>query len=272
VEYDKTHQNVTDLGVVQFLSQEPARFAAAGSKCWYFQRDHWTGSIVQDDGTTQTYHWDGSYYFDKARGLGGAYVENFTINGKTGDPSTLPGFPDAFKPYFGPGKGGAQTSDSVRVDPSCVAKAKHAPAPGPYKCTDQKGKVGSGIGPLKLGIARKDAEAALGKPARTTGAVARWCTVDGGKLSGGFRGDRLEFALTTSPGFDAGGIAVNDSPKQARRSYRKLVQRGGVAVLGARSRKRVLLIGVDRKRVRWLAVATAATSTKALDRWLDQTR
>ena len=124
VEYDKRHQNVTELGVVQFLAQEPARFAAAGPKCWYFQRDHWTGSIVQDDGSTQTYHWDGSYYFDKARGLGGVYVENFTINGKTGDPRTLPGFPDDWKPYFGPGKGGVQSSDTVRADPRCVAKAK----------------------------------------------------------------------------------------------------------------------------------------------------
>src|SRR3954452_25006775 len=152
VEYDKTHQNVTELGVVQFLSQEPARFAAAGTKCWYFQRDHWTGSVQQDDGTTQTYHWDGSYYFDKARGLGGVFVDNFTINGKTGDPRTLPGFPDDWKPYFGPGKGGVQSSDTVRADPLCVMKAKQAPAPGPYKCTDQKGKVGSAaIGPLRLG-------------------------------------------------------------------------------------------------------------------------
>src|SRR6476619_5232166 len=79
VEYDKRHQNVTELGVVQFLSQEPARFAAAGPKCWYFQRDHWVGSVVQDDGTTQTYKWDGSYFFDKARGLGGVAIENFSI-------------------------------------------------------------------------------------------------------------------------------------------------------------------------------------------------
>ena len=46
VEYDKTHQNGTQLGVVQFLSQEPARFAATGPKRWYFQRDHWVGSVV----------------------------------------------------------------------------------------------------------------------------------------------------------------------------------------------------------------------------------
>jgi hypothetical protein len=273
VEYDKTHQNVTQLGVVEFLAQEPARFAAAGPKCWYFQRDHWTGSVVQDDGTTQTYHWDGSYFFDKARGLGGAYVENFTINGKTGDPTTVPGFPDDWKPYFGPGRGGVQTSDTVRVDPTCVAKAKQAPPPGPYKCTDAKGKVGAGIGALRLGMARKDAEAALGAPARTTGAVERWCTVDGGKLQAGFTDDRLVFALTTSPAFDAGGVSVGDAPRAARgKATRKVLQRGGIAVLAASSRARLLLIGIDRRRVRFLAVVVPHASAKAVDRWLDASR
>ena len=47
VEYDKRHQNVTQGGVVEFLSLEPARVAAASPKCFYFQRDHWTGSLVQ---------------------------------------------------------------------------------------------------------------------------------------------------------------------------------------------------------------------------------
>src|SRR4051812_34808942 len=47
VEFDKTNQNVTDFGIVDFTSQEPARVAAASTKCFYFQRDHWTGSIMQ---------------------------------------------------------------------------------------------------------------------------------------------------------------------------------------------------------------------------------
>jgi hypothetical protein len=150
VEYDKRHQNVTQLGVVQFLTQEPARFAAAGPKCWYFQRDHWVGSVVQDDGATQTYKWDGSYFFDKARGLGGVYIENFSINGQTGDPRTLPGFPEAWKPYFGPGRGGVQTSDTVRADPRCVAKAQAAPPPGPYRSAGARHPTrgrGEGAGP-----------------------------------------------------------------------------------------------------------------------------
>jgi hypothetical protein len=273
VEYDKTHQNVTELGVVAFLSKEPARVAAAGPKCWYFQRDHWTGSIVQGDGSTQTYHWDGSYFFDKARGLGGVFVENFTINGQTGDPRSLPGFPEEWKPYFGPGKGGVQSSDTVRAQPDCVAKARPAPAPGPYRCSDAGGKVGTGIGPLRLGMTRREAAEALGAPARETGLVARWCTADGGKLIGGFVSDRLRFALTTSARFSAAGVAAGNSSSKARRRFSKLAQRGGVAVLAAsRSRSRMLLLGVDRKRVRFIAVVGPRASTAAMTSWLDSAR
>jgi hypothetical protein len=272
VEYDKTHQNVTELGVVQFLSQEPARFAAAGPKCWYFQRDHWVGSIVQGDGSTQTYKWDGDYFYDKARGLGGVHIENFSINGQTGDPRTLPGFPEAWKPYFGPGEGGVMSTDTVRIDPRCVAKAQAAPAPGPYKCSEQRGKVGSGIGPLRLDARLEDVEKSLGPPARTTGRVARWCTADGGKLSGGFVDDRVRFALTTSPEFSAFGFAPGDSSASPRRRFRKLDQRGGVAVLVASSRRRLVLLGVDRKRVRFIALLPRGTSTAATRAWLDSSR
>src|SRR4029079_19037175 len=91
VEFDKRHQNVDQLGVVDFLSKEPARVAAASGKCFYFQSDHWRGSIVQDEGSTKTYEWDGHYFFDKARGEGGAWITNFSLNGQTQDPSRIPG-------------------------------------------------------------------------------------------------------------------------------------------------------------------------------------
>jgi hypothetical protein len=258
--------------VVQFLAQEPARFAAAGPKCWYFQRDHWVGSVVQGDGRTETYRWDGSYFFDKARGLGGVYVENFSVNGQTGDPRELPGFPEAWKPYFGPGKGGVQTSDTLRADPRCIAKTKAAPPPGPYRCSEQRGKVGMGIGPLVLGIRRADADRALGPAARETDGVGRWCTADGGKLSAGFARDRLVFVLTTSPGFSALGYAPGDRRAKARKRFRKLDQRGGVGLFVASSRKRLLLIGADRKRIRFIALAPAHTRARTVNAWLDATR
>lgn len=123
VEFDKTHQNVTQLGVVDFLSNEPARVAAAVPKCFYFQSDHWRGSVVQDDQSTVLYEWDGHYFFDKAKGEGGAWVTNFKVNGQTGDPSTVPGMPPDFARFMGPGTGGVITRNSVPADPRCAAQA-----------------------------------------------------------------------------------------------------------------------------------------------------
>ncbi len=120
VEYDKTQQNVTDFGLVEFLLLEPARVAAAVPKCFYYQRDHWTGWVVQGS-SPQLWHWDGGYFFDKALGRGGVHVENFAIGGQTADPRDVPGFPAEYEPYFAPGGGGAYISLGP-ADPTCTAR------------------------------------------------------------------------------------------------------------------------------------------------------
>src|SRR3954468_6703332 len=127
VEFDKRHQNVTEGGFVQFVSLEPARVAAATPKCFYFQSDHWRGSVVQAGGSTKTYEWDGHYFFDKARGEGGVWVTNFNINGRSGDPSQVPGMPSDFARYFGQGTGGVITRNNVEGDANCAARAKKEP-------------------------------------------------------------------------------------------------------------------------------------------------
>ena len=120
VEFDKTQQNVTDYGIVDFLLNEPARVAAAVPKCFYHQTDHWTGSVVQGQ-PPELWHWDGRYFFDKARGMGGVHVENFTVAGLPADPRALPGFPPEYAAYFAPGGGGAY-ADTVVAEPDCAAK------------------------------------------------------------------------------------------------------------------------------------------------------
>jgi hypothetical protein len=122
VEFDKTNENITDFGIVDFLLNEPARVAAATPKCFYHQTDHWTGSIVQ--GTEPTlWHWDGRYFFDKGRGMGGVRVDNLVVAGLPMDPRLLPGFPAEFSPYFGPGNGGgAFLAQTIPADPNCAAR------------------------------------------------------------------------------------------------------------------------------------------------------
>jgi hypothetical protein len=124
VHFNKTRQNVTGLGIVDFLSKEPARVAAALPKCFYYQKDRWRAAVVQNDATTKLYHWRGHYFFDKARGDGGVWVTEFTVNGQTGDPRELPGFPEEWRPFFGPGEGGFVTHNQIQSDPRCVERAE----------------------------------------------------------------------------------------------------------------------------------------------------
>jgi len=123
IHFKKTHQTVDELGIVDFLANEPARVAEASPKCFYFQKDHWRSTIVAGNDSTRTYQWQGKYFFDKASGDGGVWVRDFKFNGQTFDPRTLPGFPDAYKPFFGPGEGGTITHNSLDTDPNCVARA-----------------------------------------------------------------------------------------------------------------------------------------------------
>ncbi len=143
VSFDKTNQNVTQLGIVTFLTREPARVAAAVPKCSYFQEDHWRGSIIQSDGRTVLYDFVGHYFFDKATGDGGVWVKHFTVAGQTFDPTSLPGFPARYRRYFGPGTGGFITHDDVPADPSCANGSAGVSAPlSPRMLSGILGRIG----------------------------------------------------------------------------------------------------------------------------------
>jgi hypothetical protein len=287
VEYEKQHQNVTELGVVQFLSLEPARVAAASPKCFYFQHDHWVGSVVQGQTSTQTYAWDGSYFFDKARGTGGVYVENFTFNGQTGDPSQLPGFPAEYKPFFGNGRGGVQRSEAVDADPSCIAKAG---ADDPYRsdgpggsggaegidrCRVAGGRVDRGAGGLRLGMKRVSARQKLGQPATESSRYMTWCMTGGGRLVAAFdrsgASGRAVVVLTDAPPFDARGIRTGSKARKARKRLRgeKEIAR---RVLAVRRKRDVLVAGLARSRVVFLASASRKLSSKRTVRFVNKAR
>ena len=121
VEFDKTQQNLSDAGLFEFLAGEPARVAAAGPKCFYFQTDHWTGSVVQGE-EPELWHWDGQYFFDKAKGVGGVNVQNFRILGQPASPSDYGEVPEEMAPYMDQSGGGAYIIGDTDVDPNCVAK------------------------------------------------------------------------------------------------------------------------------------------------------
>ena len=272
VEFDKRHQSVADGGVVQFLSLEPARTAAASPKCFYFQSDHWRGSLVQDDPSTKTYEWDGHYFFDKARGDGGVWVTNFNFNGHTYDPGSLPGMPPQDARFFGPGTGGFITHNEFPVDPSCAQKAQQSSPYAPLRrgavgCLGAHGGMTStSIGGVTLGEPESRVRAALGEPNLIRRGFLRWCLQAGGSLRAGNAADRSGDAgqgddptlvlITTSRAYALRGVHPGSTVRALRRAFRG--ERRAFGAAGARvwllSRRGGLVAGVRGGRVAYLAL------------------
>ena len=270
VEFDKRRQNVTELGIVEFFSKEPARVGVAGDKCFYYQSDHWRSAVVQDDGTTAIYEWDGKYAYDRAKGEGGAYVENFKINGRTEDPSKVPGIPPEYAQHMGPGTGGVWFENEGEVEPRCVEKAKtepvYAAAPSdpsvPAYATDDGGcrvpnVTSRRLGPVAIGDAEARVREKLGRPAEIHRGFLRYCA--NGAYLVGQRSDRSGDLGTDDTEPTVMIVARRGrfrfAPGTPARSLRRLRPAGTVARTKVwMSRRRPLAYGTRGGKVRWAAV------------------
>jgi hypothetical protein len=256
VEFDKTNQNVTDFGLIEFTAQEPARVAAASTKCFYFQRDHWTGSVVQGS-APEAWHWDGDYWFDRARGVGGVSVKNFRVGGQPQDAS--PYAPEAYRPYFDEnGGGGVLVKMESGPDPSCAAKVD-TPAErdliygnrGLYPpCIEPGGELrGKRVGRVRLGMSRKRVLSKLGPPLRSGNRVDRWCLVGKGELRIAYGPRKRALAiLTSSRGHSIDHVSRGDRLRRARRRL------DIVDEVEARHRTRILIVEASRHRKAWVGV------------------
>jgi hypothetical protein len=287
VEYDKTNQNVTGFGIVEFLLQEPVRVAAALPKCFYFQRDHWTGSIVQG-GEPALWHWDGDYWYDVARGVGGASVRNLTFAGVPMD--ATPYVPDAYLPYFDSDGGGGVVVELETDPPShCTSRVDtpeerdqvYAGSPGYLGCVEPGGELqGRRVGAVRLGMRRSRITGKLGVPHDHRRGVDRWCVIGKGQIRIAYANrdsGRATLIRTSVRGHAANGVARGDGVRRADRrlALRRLLRLGGTTVLEApRTRARRLLVGVRAARVRWLALLdpSAAKHDGAVRRLLERTR
>jgi hypothetical protein len=237
---------VDQLGVVDVLSKEPARVAAASGKCFYFQSDHWRGTVSESQPATETYAWDGHYYFDKATGAGGAYVENFRIGGQSGDPTAVPGFPDQYRQYFSKGRGGVQAVGDVQADPRCATKPNPSGPGGggsggsagggaggsqADRCRVPGGRIGRGIGGVRLGMRRAAARRALGLPVTESARWMTWCFDGGGRLAAALGARGVDLVLTDAAPFDTHGIRAGTRARTARRLLHGGLRRGRVAYL-----------------------------------------
>ncbi len=266
VEFDKTNQNITDFGIVDFLSQEPTRTAQAVNKCFYFQKDHWTGSVVQGSGP-ELWHWDGDYFFDKAKGIGGVSVHNFRVGGQPVD--FTPYVPAAYQPYVYPGGGGGViVLLETDPDPQCTAlvdtpqerarvyRSSHTPR----ECVTPGGRIhGRRVGHVKLGETRKRLRKAIGPPKRSRHGVDRWCVIGGAKLKVAYGGrrHRSRLALTSAKGQSLKGVSPGQRAGVARQKLRTSTSTrvGKTKVIRAmRTRHRVGLVGLRHGRVAWVGL------------------
>jgi hypothetical protein len=259
VEFDKTSQNVTDFGIVDFASQEPARVAAAGDKCFYFQRDHWTGSIVQDQ-SPELWHWDGNYFYDRARGVGGVSVRNFRVGGQP--QSASPYVPPAYQSYFDEnGGGGVQVLLESDPDPSCGAKVDtpserdrvYGDRAAEDMCIEPGGGIrGRKVGKVRLGTKRAAVRAKLGPPAYTKHSIDAWCLVGKGELRVAYGKHRRAGAIATSgSGQSFHGVSRGDRKSRALKRLDLQKRAPGLFVLFP-GKKRLLYVGIAHDRVRFL--------------------
>jgi hypothetical protein len=260
VEFDKTEQNVTDLGVLDFASKEPARVTAAGPKCFYFQRDHWTGSIVQG-GDTETYHFDGSYFYDEASGTGGVHIDNFRLGGQPADSSQF--VPPEYKQYFGKGGGGAYFANNSQVRPDCVAKVDTAQKQKQVYAHDlDAGPIfRKRITPLAFGSARSAILGEEGLPYLSDQGTDRFTVTGGGQLRVAYRGSgdsaTVAALLTTAPKDARGAVHPGDPARPARKALhaRRRFGLGEFKVFEAPRRKRSrLFLATENGKVSWIAV------------------
>lgn len=266
VEFDKTNQNVTDFGLVDFLSKEPDRVAAASPKCFYFQRDHWTGSVVQGQ-PPELWHWDGNYFFDKGQGIGGVNVTNFRVGGQTSDPTQFA--PPEYQPFFNESGGGGLTKLQGGAQPDCAARVDtpeereeiYGGEPLFPECISPGGDLHARkVGKVELGMSRKQVLKRLAAPRNHERGADRWCVTGGASLRVAYRhGSPRGVALirTTVRGHSERGVRPHMRAELARRrlDLRHRFDLGPATVLEApRHDGRRLFAAIRNGRVSWLAM------------------
>jgi hypothetical protein len=259
VEFDKTSQNVTDFGIVDFAAQEPARVAAAGDKCFYFQRDHWTGSIVQGQ-SPEIWHWDGNYFYDRARGVGGVSVRNFRLGGQPQSASAY--VPPAYQSYFDEnGGGGVEVLLESNPDPSCGIKVDtpeerdkvYGDRAAESMCIEPGGGVrGRKVGKVKLGAKRAAVREKLGPPTYSKRSFDAWCLIGKGELRVAYGEDHRTGQIATSgSGQSFHGVSRGDRKSRALRRL-ELDRRPGGLYVQSLGHRGFLYVGIRHDRVRWL--------------------
>ena len=130
VDYAKRDITIDNGGAVRFAAAEPARFAIALKACRYWQVDHW--SVQIDRGFAAIVRWDGSYWWDRGRGIGGVLMSRFRIAGQpvgadqaaAAVATVSPALAAGIRAYGagGHGSGGGMSVSLGAGDPTCPSR------------------------------------------------------------------------------------------------------------------------------------------------------
>jgi hypothetical protein len=129
VRYAKEDITVDDGGALAFLAAEPARVLAAVPACRYWQQDRW--SVQVSEGTTAVVAWEGSYWFDRGAGTGGAVLRDFRLAGQPAGAGQLADlleplsseWAEALRAYEDGAGGGGMSFELGGGDPTCATSA-----------------------------------------------------------------------------------------------------------------------------------------------------
>ena len=125
VEYAKRDITVDNGGALAFALAEPARFALAGTKCRYWQQDHW--SVQLSRSLVPVIRWDGSYWFDLRTGQAGARLSGLTIGGRPATIAVAAAYVAPYSPQlatfflqYGSGGDGGAVNLGIPLSPLCA--------------------------------------------------------------------------------------------------------------------------------------------------------
>jgi hypothetical protein len=133
------------------------------------------------------------------------------------------------------------------------------------------GRVGRGIGGVRLRMTRAAARRALGLPLTESRRWMWWCFDGGGRLLAAFGRNGADLVLTSAAPFDTHGIRPGMRARSARRRLhgeRRLGRARGATVYAKRERHRRLLVGIRRGRVQYLAVTRPKLAKQRALRYL----
>jgi len=274
VEYDHSGSSLADAEsqLTSLLTDGPGQLAAATDKCATYRVDRFSGPL---------YELDSAIFFNKATGQGATALTSVTINGLPAPPSAIPGLPgtlggvvavpvvQACTTQGQGGAGGGTTTGGENFLAGLGGSTPGTTQPRPGNaCKNLSGNANNGIGRAKLGLKRRAIAHRLGKPTRRAHGFYHYCLRRGGDLAVHFgKGSKADVVMDSGKSFHAGKVKIGSRLTRVRSALKHelvLGHRKRDWVLGVTHKHWLLLVGLSKNRVVYIAAVSRKLSFKKL--------